>query len=377
MSLNIPIVSVKQFTDIIKMQFEEGNMRTVFGLGKGGIGKSKAIHDLAVEELKIGFIDVRLLLYSEVDLKGIPYPNKEHTFTIWLQNNILPRAERDGEKGILVLDEITSCDKSIRTAAYQLLNERRLGEYKLPDNWLIVCLGNGEDDGGDFQGMEGNFANRCSVFNVECDVETWKTWGYKAGINALVLAYVSWSPADLHTYDPDKDDEILFASPRSWEAVSDILNKYGFSSNDEYMHLRIKGNLGTAVGNRFIAFCKFKESNISPIDVIKGNTNRVPDRQEVMFITIQGVLKLLREAIEHDMTNYKGLSDATIGYIANAVKWFLRLERLEYKISAVKDLINIDKTLIAKTILMDSRFKIACPELIEFAGNNREVFQFN
>ncbi|MBO5388434.1 MAG: hypothetical protein J6A59_09875 [Lachnospiraceae bacterium] len=374
-NLGIPIVTVKQFTEIVKMQLDEGNTRPIFGLGKGGIGKSESIQNLAVNELGIGFIDVRLLLYSEVDLKGIPYPDKEHNFTVWLQNNILPRVERDGEKGILVLDEITSCDKSIRTAAYQLLNERRLGEYKLPDGWLIVCLGNGEDDGGDFQGMEGNFANRCSVYEVTYDLDTWKEWGYKSGINALVLAYVTWAPKDLHTYDPDKENEILFASPRSWKAVSDILNTYGFSENVPNLSLRINGNLGTYVGNRFFAFCKFKEANVNPGDIVLGNVNRSPEKLEILFITIQGVIKILRDCIEKDLKCNGELTKQTIVYISNSIKWFLKLDKLEYRISAIKDLIAVNKNVIVKLMTQNTEFKTLCPELLQFAGENKEVFR--
>lgn len=371
----IPVVTVKQFTDIVKMQLEEGNTRPIFGLGKGGIGKSESIASLAKDELKIGFIDVRLLLYSEVDLKGIPYPDKEHNFTVWLQNNILPREERDGSKGILVLDEITSCDKSIRTAAYQLLNERRLGEYKLPDGWLIVCLGNGEEDGGDFQGMEGNFANRCSVYEVTYDLDTWKEWGYKSGINALVLAYVTWSPKDLHTFDPDKENEILFASPRSWKAVSDILNRYGFSEDVPNLALRVNGNLGTYVGNRFLAFCKFKESNVNPADIVMGRTNVIPKKLEIMFITIQGVLKILRDCMNRDISNLGVLSNETIIYISNSIKWFLKLDKLEYRISAIKDLINTNKSVISSLMLSNKEFQRLCPDLLEFAAENKEVFR--
>ena len=157
MANNLPTVTVEQFTTIVKRQFSEGIRRPIFGLGKGGIGKTESIAELA-KEMGIGYIDVRLLLYSEVDLKGIPYPNVNHTATIWLQNDILPRADRDGERGILVFDEITSCAKSVRTAAYQLLNENRLGEYVLPAGWMIVCLGNVIRQIGKSKRVEGVFS---------------------------------------------------------------------------------------------------------------------------------------------------------------------------------------------------------------------------
>ena len=78
MATNLPAVTVKQFTEIVEQQFKEGIMRPIFGLGKGGIGKTESIKDLA-DQLGIGYIDIRLLMYSEVDLKGIPYPNTDHT----------------------------------------------------------------------------------------------------------------------------------------------------------------------------------------------------------------------------------------------------------------------------------------------------------
>lgn len=54
---NLPSVTVETFTQIVKMQLEENNYRPIFGLGKGGIGKSESLHDLAVNDLKIGYID--------------------------------------------------------------------------------------------------------------------------------------------------------------------------------------------------------------------------------------------------------------------------------------------------------------------------------
>ena len=83
---NLPSVTVETFTKIIEMQFQERNFRPIFGLGKGGIGKTESIYDLT-KKLGIGYVDVRLLLYSETDLKGIPYPNENHTKTVWKKKN--------------------------------------------------------------------------------------------------------------------------------------------------------------------------------------------------------------------------------------------------------------------------------------------------
>ena len=374
MSINLPVVNVAQFTEIVSMQFREGVRRPVFGLGKGGIGKTESIADLA-RELGVGYIDVRLLMYSEVDLKGIPYPDQTHTATVWLQNNILPAPARDGEAGILVLDEITSVSRSVRTAAYQLLNERRLGEYVLPDGWMIVCLGNGEDEGGDFQGMEGNFANRCSIFHVVPDLNAWKDWAYRAGIHYLVLAYVSWRPQHLHTFDPDKESDLLFASPRSWKAVSDILNLHPFDEEDELNNLRVLSNLGLVVGNQFLAFCKYKDAAVEPSDILAGKeVEDLSDQQEILFMTMQGVVTLMAQRLRADRANGGELSSATVEQCANGVKWMLSLPSMEHRVMAIRDLAANDRPAVTR-LFLDDRFLGLCPQLNEFAERNAAIFR--
>lgn len=372
-SSNLPSITVDTFTKIVEMQFKEGNFRPIFGLGKGGIGKTESIMELAKEKLKIGYIDIRLLLYSETDLKGIPYPSVDHKRTIWLQNDILPTAERDGEKGILVFDEITSCSRSVRTAAYQLLNERRLGEYVLPEGWMIVCLGNGEEDGGDYQGMEGNFVNRCSVFNVVPDVEAWKMWAHNHNVNPLVTGYVSWKPADLHSYNPDSETEIAFASPRSWTAVSNILNVNEFSVDDNVMCSRIQSNLGTRVGQQFIAFCKFKDKTVDPNRIICNGEKPVIEQQEVLYITISSVVKIVGDQIMRDIKTSGGVQQTTINALANALNWILGL-RKEYAVMGFKDLVGYEPNTMRAVILTPQLFT-ACPLITKFAQENESIFK--
>jgi hypothetical protein len=350
-------------------------MRPVFGLGKGGIGKTESVRDLAINKLKIGYIDIRLLLYAETDLKGIPYPNTEHTKTIWLKNDVLPTVEKDGEKGILVLDEITSVGRGVRTAAYQLLSERRLGEYELPEGWMVVCLGNGEEDGGDFEGMEANFANRCSIFNIVPDIETWKQWAFSHNVNYLVTAYLSFRPSDLHTFNPNSDSNLAFASPRSWEAVSNVLNHHPYTDGDKITELRILSNIGTDVGNLFLAFCRYKKTCADPEDILSGvKLTYSPENREMVYMSIHGVSKLLTEVTDMDMSNYKSISTATMLKWANAIRWILGLSQLEYRIMGIKDLISSNRT-AATQLLLNKDFNKLVPELKQFVTENSQVFR--
>lgn len=387
MASNLPLVTVAEFSEIIKQQFLDGDMRPVFGLGKGGIGKTESIEALA-KSLGVGYVDIRLLLYSETDLKGIPFPNEDHTKSVWLQNDVLPVAERDGDSGILVLDEITSCSRSLRTAAYQLLNERRLGQYQLPENWLVVCLGNGEDDGGDFEGMEGNFMNRCSVYNVQVDYRSWLLWANRHNVNFLVTAYINWKPSDLHTYKETGDfSDLLFASPRSWEAVSNVLNKHIDDIEDRVTSSRILGNLGIEVGNRFLAFAKYREKTISPEEILNGNTEAIKKLNknirentgnEIILMTINEVVKIISKEVDanaNDPECFNGrvitFKKDVIEHVANAMRWFISLDRLEMKLMAITQFRDTCDN--SRALMLSRDFMAACPEIRQLAVANSNV----
>ena len=367
--MGLPVISTKTMKEVVELHVKEDGKRPLFFLGKGGIGKSKIVESIT-KEMGIGYIDIRLLLYTETDIKGIPYPDDEKVYTVWLQNDILPREDRDGKEGILVLDEITSAMKSVRTAVYQLLQERRLGNYVLPEGWRIVCLGNGEQDGGDFNGMEGNFANRCSMFKVEADSESFRRYGMNAGLNPMVLAYIGWAPGDLQTYNDDDitEDGLLFASPRSWEAVSDILNNV----NKEVTYLdevRIQSNIGTEVGEKFCTFIKFKESIVNIEEILTGKTSDIPKHTEAVYMTVQNLVTAMAQVIKaSDISQEEKIT--RIGY---GVKWMLSIPRLEVAIMGFKDFVEVGGV-EALQIVVNPKFDEVCPELEEFAKEHKEIF---
>jgi len=111
--------------------------------GAPGIGKSSIVKQIA-QSRGIGFIDLRLALMDPTDLKGIPFYDKESHTALWAPPAFLPK---EGE-GILFLDELNSAAPSVQASAYQLILDRKVGEYELPDGWAIVAAGNREGDRG-------------------------------------------------------------------------------------------------------------------------------------------------------------------------------------------------------------------------------------
>ena len=117
----------------------------VFIWGAPGIGKSSIVKQIA-KQRELEFIDLRLSLLDPTDLKGIPFFNSETKEGIWAKPSFLP--SKQDSKGILFLDEINTAPPAVQASAYQLILDRKVGEYELPEGWSIVAAGNRENDRG-------------------------------------------------------------------------------------------------------------------------------------------------------------------------------------------------------------------------------------
>ena len=126
---------------VLEKEFQStlaGHHTPVMMWGPPGVGKSQMVIQIG-ERHDIPVIDIRLSQMEPSDLRGIPFRTGERVE--WAPPAMLPNAQRHGETGILFLDEITSAPPSVSAAAYQLILDRRLGEYEVPEGWAIFAAG--------------------------------------------------------------------------------------------------------------------------------------------------------------------------------------------------------------------------------------------
>src|SRR3990167_5748319 len=126
---NMKAVTHKQLREHIQMAYAK--RIPLFVWGTFGIGKSQTIAWVA-KELNLQFTDVRISQLDPSDLRGLPITSNGETR--WLPPNWLPRDKNS--KGILCFDELNLAPPSIQASAYQLILDRRLGDYILPDGWV-------------------------------------------------------------------------------------------------------------------------------------------------------------------------------------------------------------------------------------------------
>ncbi len=263
--------------------------------GAPGIGKSSIVKQIA-QDKEVGFIDLRLALMDPTDLKGIPFYDKESHTALWAPPAFLPR---HGE-GILFLDELNSAPPSVQASAYQLILDRKVGEYELPSGWAIVAAGNREGDRGVTYRMPSPLANRFVHFEMEVDVEDWRLWAYKKGLDERVISYISYRNEHLFTFDA-KSDAKSFATPRSWEYVDKILKS---TITKELLLDTLSGAIGREVGVSFLSFAKVMNRLPDIENILKTGSGEHSDEVDVLYALSTGVVSAyLKDKNEEKLEN--------------------------------------------------------------------------
>lgn len=263
--------------------------------GAPGIGKSSIIKQIARDN-GIECIDLRLSLMDPTDLKGIPFYERDTHSALWAPPSFLPREGR----GILFLDELNSAAPAVQASAYQLILDRKVGEYTLPDGWAIVAAGNREGDRGVVYRLPSPLANRFVHIEMEVNALDWRDWALSRRIDERVVAYIGFKNSALFGFDPLKNER-SFATPRSWEAVHTILK----SSLSKTLWLEaISGAVGEAAAVDFLGFCQVMDKLPDVDAILRGEESEAPtDLSTLYALSSALVLRILSapsdEAVSH------------------------------------------------------------------------------
>jgi hypothetical protein len=251
--------------------------RPIFLWGPPGIGKSDIVHQIGAE-MDAHVIDIRLSLWEPTDIKGIPYFDSVQKTMVWGQPSELPNEDFASQfpHVILFLDEMNSAAPSVQAAAYQLILNRRVGTYYLPDNVLIVAAGNREADKGVTYRMPAPLANRFLHLEMRVDFDDWSLWATENRIHKDVVGFCTFSKKDLYDFDP-KSSSRSFATPRSWCFVSELLEDDD-TSEDTLTDL-ISGAVGEGLAVKFMAHRKVSSKLPKPEDILAGKVKTMETKE--------------------------------------------------------------------------------------------------
>lgn len=338
---NIPQMNVNEMINILSSAYckiisEKVPVKTfpsVMLWGAPGVGKSQAVRQIGKEiELntgkKVNVTDVRLLLFNPIDLRGIPTSNADKTLAIWLKPQIFQMDSSDDIVNILFLDEISAAPQSVQAAAYQITLDRVVGEHKLPENCIVIAAGNRTTDKSVAFKMPKALSNRLLHIEVEGSFNSWKEWAIKSGINEKIVGFLSFRQNYLMNFDAGNND-LAFATPRSWEMVSNILNNV--DSDIDSVYPLVSGLVGSGIAVELRTWEKVYSQLPKIEDIFNGNMPTAPAKTDALY------------ALTSSMTAYAREHKTDLQKVANSIAYANKMLPPDFSVVLLKDYMYIEK----------------------------------
>jgi len=290
--------------------------RPAFIWGPPGIGKSELVKEIA-SDMNGTVVDLRLGQMDLTDLKGIPFFNKVTNKMEWAPSEDLPDEEfaKNYPNVVLFLDEMNTASPSVLASAYQLILDRRIGKFVLPDNVVVVAAGNRESDKGVSFRMPTPLANRFVHFEMKVHFDSWFDWAVDAGIHKDIVGYLNFAKQDLYDFDP-KSSSRAFATPRSWTFVSELISQEGLDK-DTITNL-VAGTVGEGTALKFIAHRKIAGKLPNPRDILSGKVDTLETAEiSAMYSLVISMCYELKDALDNGVNDkeFHKMADNFFGYM--------------------------------------------------------------
>ena len=343
--MNIPTISVDMmvnklgglYTSAINGGLSVKSIPSSFLWGAPGVGKSDGVRQIADKITaetgkKTCVTDVRLLLFSPIDLRGVPMADTGHQFTEWLRPKIFDLDPSEDVINLVFLDELSAAPQSVQAAAYQITLDRTVGEHRLPENTIIIAAGNRTTDKSVAFRMPNALANRMLHFQIDVDFDSWRKWAVRHQVHPLVVGYLSYDPSKLY-HEPEGKEDIAYPTPRTWSFISNLLFASGITADTGYLpgdlHYLLGSCIGIGAATEFEAWCNVYRDLPSAEDIYAGKKVEYPRKTDVLYMLISSMV--------HYAASNTGLTRTELG---NACRFASRFP-MDYATVLYKDLLEL------------------------------------
>jgi hypothetical protein len=247
--------------ELVEFLLNIASVRPVFIWGPPGIGKSSLVEQFAMET----GLDVVTLLGTQLapeDLIGVPQISEGKS------RFCPPESIAREDAYLLFLDELNASSTEVQKAFYSLIHDRRLGNYKLHKNSVVIGAGNRQHDQAITRQMSSALINRMVHVELKPDPKDWLAWAAKNDLHPDIIDYIKLKPDQLFISPPKTQEP--FSTPRSWHILSDCLKSYGDSINVARVWLLAQGVLSPSHAAQFKTFVQMRREKVNIEELLRG-----------------------------------------------------------------------------------------------------------
>jgi hypothetical protein len=329
-------------SQVINLIAAVGHKRTVIVEGENGIGKTALFHQLKrmpkfANHIAVDPIDCTQLSDGSV---WMPDLDRENGISRELPNERfgVSKSNQRGVNGskpiIAFLDEIAKAPQFIKNVLAPIVYEQRVGNYHFVEGSVIFCATNLSVEGlGD--SIQAHLRNRLVFVKMrKPTADEWVKWATDAGINPMVIAFVSNEPRVMASFldyekggayegkDMSKDNGFVFnpkstqqayATPRSLAAAGDILDEGLGVLDDTTIEQALIGTVGYTTAESLASFVRFGREICDYARVIKDpKTAPLSDNPTAQLIQVFQFVSRAKDRTE---------AEAIVSYV-----WRMRAE---------------------------------------------------
>lgn len=325
-------------------------------VGESGIGKTALAKQLAAEHgWSLIVIDGNLLKEGEIgglptietyigpDLQGTP---KEYKTTIYAVHYKLREIDEEIAKGntvLLFIDEINRCEHTVQQELMNLILNREINGYKLPDNIKLLAAMNPSGKYGtnfDYQVVDMDAAqeNRFVWLYMKPDYQQWIDWAMDVELEPKVIEFISTFPE----YLMKSNDNGISATPRSYERISKALRLYQEQKENipRSVFLNVlKGNVGDMIAAELLSFIEADHKPLLSYEDVIGTLMTDAAKEQLrteshtrLYLAARNILKTLETKLSQAVPDV----DRDITSLIE----FLKLYPVDLRVGIMKDIKN-------------------------------------
>lgn len=326
-SLRHPTVTIVQAIEYLKMGMIAKKKPAILLWGPPGVGKSASVHqamELANQKLEEnhrlrGILDLRLNSHNPVELLGLPIHDKEEDVARWIPPKFFrPLTE---EPWILLLEELTTAPAASMNAALEMVHDRKVGEWRFHPETIVIAAANPITSMAAVSRLTAPLANRFSLhLEVRPDLDSFIDYANRNGVHELVVGFLRFRSNLLLVMPEAQGDVKGWASPRSWEHLSDVLQMLYLEVGDAVPVEVSAAAVGPAVGTEFSAYSRMQGVGDLLADITERGerAERFGDRPMDVAYAIE--VALARRIV----TAYQGTNQEAIDRAEGMIGWSVR-----------------------------------------------------